>query len=97
MMTGDSTVWVCKKCGSGDEIAEITLVPRSQGMGPLQGGTIEEAERDASYDTGWDEAYWESEKTVAYECQACSPGEEVAELSDLVMPEAQWEAENPEL
>jgi hypothetical protein len=93
MMTGDSTVWVCRKCGNGDEIATISLVPRSQGTGPLQGRTIEEAMHDASYDTGWDEAYWESETITGYECRACSPGDEVKDLEDLVMKEADREAE----
>jgi hypothetical protein len=96
MMAGDSTVWVCKKCGDPDQIAALTMVPRSQGMGPLQGGTVEEAERDAMYDTGWDEAYWESETPTGYECRACSPGVDVVELSDLVITETQWLAEHPD-
>lgn len=85
-------IWVCKKCGEDDQIAVISLVPRSQGTGLLVGATLDDALTTCSYDTGWDESFWESETVTGYECRNCSPGVEVKELSDLVTTLRLWHA-----
>ena len=83
---GSVTTWVCRFCGDGSFICEVGLVPRSQGMGSLVGDTVAEANNDAEYDSGYDEAFWEAEVTTGYECRACSAATVFGTLEELVVP-----------
>lgn len=84
--TTDDTAWVCRHCGS-DEIAALSMVPRSQGTGPLIGATLDAALDECSWDDGHDECYWEFEERTGYQCRGCDA--EVTEkegLAALVVP-----------